>query len=189
MTGLCSKIDSWKNKNIFHIDGDLGGNCFHVNDLRNLQNSKMYCFLGVFVPTTECLLRLSDKTCAITFTMLYILFSSVSPLKRKCISTKHILRLFESFKNGKGEKMANMRQQSKGREKERDILGDTPPQFWLLSRRVVDIPPCGSFPDLFLANSPPPPPWLISCLILWLMTRPAVDVAPCGWFHAFLTAP
>ena len=75
--------------------------------------------------------------------------------------------------------MANMRQQSKGREKERDILGDTPPQFWLLSRRVIDIPPCGSFPDLFLANSPPPP-WLISCLILWLMTRPAVDVAPCG---------
>ena len=52
--------------------------------------------------------------------------------------------------------MANMRQQSKGREKERDILGDTPPQFWLLSRRVVDIPPCGSFPDPFLANSPPP---------------------------------
>ena len=47
--------------------------------------------------------------------------------------------------------MANMRQQSKGREKERD----TPPQFWLLSRRVVDIPPCGSFPDPFLANVPP----------------------------------
>ena len=39
--------------------------------------------------------------------------------------------------------MANMRQQSKGSEKERDILGDTPPQFWLLSRLVVDIPPCG----------------------------------------------
>ena len=54
--------------------------------------------------------------------------------------------------------MANMRQQSKGREKERDILGDTPPQFWLLSRRVVDIPPCGSFPDPFLANPPPPSP-------------------------------
>ena len=51
--------------------------------------------------------------------------------------------------------MANMRQQSKGREKERDILGDTPPQFWLLSRRVVDIPPCGSFLDPFLANSLP----------------------------------
>lgn len=51
--------------------------------------------------------------------------------------------------------MANIRQQSKGREKERDILGDTPPQFWLLSRRVVDIPPCGSFPDPFLANSLP----------------------------------
>ena len=80
--------------------------------------------------------------------------------------------------------MANMRQQSKGREKERDILGDTPsqfwllsrrnfgyfpaailvtfpPQFWLLSRRVVDIPPCGSFPDPFLANVPPLGVWVL----------------------------
>ena len=34
---------------------------------------------GVFVPTNEYLLRLSDKTRAVTFTMLDILFSSVLP--------------------------------------------------------------------------------------------------------------
>lgn len=51
--------------------------------------------------------------------------------------------------------MANMRQQSKGREKERDILGDTPSQFWLLSRRNFGYFNCGSFPDPFLANVPP----------------------------------
>ena len=90
MTGFSKKLIRERIKKIFHIDGDLGGNCFHVNDLRNLQNSKMYCFLGVFVPTTEYLLRLSDKTRAITFTMLDILFSSVSPLKRKCKFKLHI---------------------------------------------------------------------------------------------------
>ena len=84
------KLTRERIKNIFHIDGDLDGNCFYVNDLRNLQNSKMYCFWGVFVPTTEYLLRLSDKTCAITFTMLDILVSSVSPLKRKCKFKLHI---------------------------------------------------------------------------------------------------
>ena len=90
MTGFSKKLIRERIKKIFHIDGDLDGNCFYVNDLRNLQNSKMYCFLGVFVPTTEYLLRLSDKTRAITFTMLDILFSSVSPLKRKCKFKLHI---------------------------------------------------------------------------------------------------
>ena len=33
--------------------------------------------------------------------------------------------------------------------------------FWLLSRRVVDIPPCGSFPDPFLANVPPLGVWVL----------------------------
>ena len=121
-------------------------------------------------------------------------FSSVQYRRANlsCTSTKHILRLFESFKYGKGEKMANMRQQSKGREKERDILGDTPPQFWLLSRRNFGYFPAVwlisrlavHFPTRFWLMSPR---WLISRLILWLMTRPAVDVAPCCWFHAFLT--
>ena len=75
--------------------------------------------------------------------------------------------------------MANMRQQSKGREKERDILGDTPSQFWLLSRRNF-----GYFPAVWLISRLavhfPTRFWLIPCLILWLMTRTAVDVAPCG---------
>ena len=52
--------------------------------------------------------------------------------------------------------MANMRQQSKGREKERDILGDTPSQFWLLSRRNF-----GYFPAV----------WLISRLAVHFPTR------------------
>ena len=81
--------------------------------------------------------------------------------------------------------MANMRQQSKGREKERDILGNTPSQFWLLSRRNFGYFPAVwlisrlavHFPTRFWLMSPR---WLISRLILWLMTRPAVDVAPCG---------
>ena len=54
--------------------------------------------------------------------------------------------------------MANMRQQSKGREKERDILGNTPPQFWLLSRRNF-----GYFPAV------------------WLISRLAVHFPTCFW--------
>ena len=65
-------------KNI-QIDGGLGGYYCFVNDLRNLPNLKIYRVLWVFVPTIAYLLRLSDKTCTITFTVLGILFISVLP--------------------------------------------------------------------------------------------------------------
>lgn len=43
-TGFCSKIDLGKNRKKIILEG-LGGNYFFVHDLRNLQNSKIYCFL------------------------------------------------------------------------------------------------------------------------------------------------
>ena len=43
------------------------------------------------------------------------------------------------------------------------------PAVWLISRLAVH------FPTRFWLI-PPPPPWLISCLILWLMTRLMLDV-------------